>query len=112
MLEYGSSFDHQGRRMLSSGQRKYLRSLAHHLDPIVLVGKQGVTDHLVTSVDQALAAHELIKVRFNEHKSEKRALTDQIAERTGAGVAGILGHVAILYRPHAEEEKRRIKLPA
>ncbi len=97
--------------MLTSPQRKFLRSLAHHLDPIVLVGKQGVTDHLVASVDQALTAHELIKVRFNGHKDEKRALAEEIRERTGSEVAGILGHVAILYREHPEEEKRRIKLP-
>lgn len=96
---------------LTSGQRKYLRKLAHHLDPIVIVGKQGVSGTLIQAAAEALEAHELIKIRFNEFKREKKALTQQIAEETGSAVAGIIGHVAILYRPHPEEDKRRITLP-
>ena len=95
---------------LHSGQRKYLRGLAHHLDPVVLIGKQGVTDTVIQSIEEALTAHELIKVRFNDHKDEKKALCAAIAERTASEVAGIIGHVAILYRPHPEVEKRRITL--
>ena len=53
---------------LSSGQRKELRSLAHHVDPVILVGNRGVTDSLMRSVESALDTHELIKIRFNEHK--------------------------------------------
>ncbi len=96
---------------LTSAQRKYLRKLAHHLDPLVLVGRQGITDSLVWAVNDALDAHELIKVRFNEFKSEKKALTQEIVERAQCHLAGIIGHVAILYRPHPEEEKRKITLP-
>lgn len=95
---------------LSAPQRKQLRSLAHHLDPAVLVGKHGVTDTLVKSVDTALDAHELIKVRFNEHKREKKLLTAEIVERTGCELAGIIGHVAILYRQNEDPEKRVVKL--
>lgn len=96
---------------LTSAQRAYLRAEAHHLEPTVLVGKQGVTDMLIRSTAQFLGAHELVKIRFNDHKGEKRALTDEIAFRTGAQVVGILGHVATLYRPHPEPEKRELKLP-
>ncbi|GMW01105.1 MAG: hypothetical protein AMXMBFR84_22420 [Candidatus Hydrogenedentota bacterium] len=96
-------------RELSSGDRKYLRSLAHHLEPIVFIGKNGITDQLVESADKALAAHELIKIRFVDHKDEKRALVDELATRTHSAVAGIIGHVAMLYREHAEQEKRRIR---
>jgi RNA-binding protein len=77
-----------------------------------LVGKQGLTDTLVESVNVNLEAHELIKVRFNEHKDEKHSITDAIAEQAGAEIAGILGHVAIIYRPRRDPEKRTIKLPA
>jgi RNA-binding protein len=96
---------------LSSGQRKFLRSQAHHLDPAVLIGKQGVTDTVIESVNRSLLAHELIKVRFNDHKDRKKALTQEIAERARAQVAGIIGHVAILYREHPEAERRTIRLP-
>lgn len=97
---------------LTSAQRKFLRSLAHHLDPVVYVGKQGVTDMVIQATDEALAAQELIKVRFIEFKKEKKALSDTIAQRAGAQIAGIIGHVAILYRPHPDEEKQKIELPS
>lgn len=96
---------------LNSGQRKYLRSLAHSLEPTVIVGKQGVSDMLVRAVSQELDAHELIKVRFNEFKEKKKELSAEIVRRTGASLAGIIGHVAMIYRPHDEPEKRRIVLP-
>lgn len=95
---------------LTSSQRKSLRSQAHHLKPLVLVGKQGLTDTLVKSVDVNLDAHELIKVRFNEHKDEKKEIAAAIAERTESQLAGLIGHVAILYRQHKEPEKRKIRL--
>jgi RNA-binding protein len=96
---------------LSSADRKFLRSRAHHLEPIVYIGKNGVTDQVIDSADKALTAHELIKVRFVDRKDEKKTLVADMAERTGCEVAGIIGHVAILYREHPDAEKRRIKLP-
>jgi RNA-binding protein len=96
---------------LTSSQRRYLRSQANSLKPLVMVGKQGVTDTVVESADKALAAHELIKVRFIDRKDEKRALADELAERTGSEEAGLIGHVLILYRPHEDPEKRQYDLP-
>lgn len=96
---------------LNSGQRKYLRGIAHHLEPVVLVGKHGVTDALVRSTSEALEAQELIKVRFNDFKEEKKALTDEIARRAGADVVGMVGHVATLYKRQQDPDKRLIELP-
>lgn len=95
---------------LTSAQRKRLRSLAHHLEPLVMVGKQGITDTLIKSVDTNLLAHELIKVKFNDHKTEKKELSAEIASRTDSTVAGILGHVLILYRKHDDPERQNIRL--
>lgn len=96
---------------LRGADRRYLRSQAHHLKPVVQIGQNGVTEAVLTTIDQNLTAHELIKVRFGDHKDAKQALTAEIAEALGAEVAGIVGHVAILYRPHPETGERRIKLP-
>jgi len=96
---------------LTSSQRKRLRGLAHALEPLVHVGKSGVTDELATQIDRALDAHELVKVRFLEGKSEKAELVAELCARTGAAAAGTVGHVAILYREHPDPEKRRIELP-
>jgi len=96
---------------LNSAQRKSLRSQAHKLDPLILIGKQGLTDMVVRATAEALEAHELIKVRFNEFKDDKNELVEQLAFRTGCAVAGMIGHVAILYKRHPDPEKRKITLP-
>ncbi len=96
---------------LTSSQRKQLRSLAHHIEPLVLVGKHGASDGLIQSAADALDAHELVKVRFNEFKDEKQALLAEITERTGAEVVGVIGHVAVIYKQQEDEEKRKIVLP-
>ncbi len=93
---------------LTSAQRKRLRGLAHGLAPLVHLGKSGLTDAALAQIDKELAAHELIKVRFLEGKQEKDALVAEMEQRLGCGAAGRVGHVAILYRPHADPDKRRI----
>ena len=97
---------------MESSDRKYLRGLTHGLKPIAHVGKAGVTDGVVQSVDEALATHELVKVRFLELKEQKDELSLEIAERTHSERVGLIGHLAILFRQHPEEEKRRISLPS
>lgn len=93
---------------LSSAQRKYLRKIGHHLDPLVIIGKQGVTDMLVRAVTQALESHELVKIRFNEFKEEKRPLIEEIERRTASHVVGTIGHVALFYKENPDEDKRKI----
>ncbi len=95
---------------LTSSQRKQLRSLAHHIEPLVLVGKHGASDGLIKSAADALDAHELVKVRFNEFKDEKKALLADITERTGAELVGLIGHVAVIYKQQEDELKRKINL--
>ena len=98
---------------LKGSQRKYLRGLAHGLNPAAFVGQKGLTDALVSEVNQGLDAAELIKVKFvdNKEKETKTALAQEIAQRTQSHLAGLIGHVAIYYREHRESEKRVIKLP-
>ncbi|WDP87343.1 MAG: YhbY family RNA-binding protein [Desulfobacter sp.] len=98
---------------LKGSQRKYLRGLAHKLNPAAFVGQKGITPSLVDEIDAALDASELIKIKFVDHKGKevKTALVEEISKRNRCHVAGIVGHVAILYRCHALAEKRRIKLP-
>jgi len=95
---------------LSGSTKKYLRSLAHHLKPVVMVGKNGVTDDLIRAVDEALTGSELIKIKFIEFKNEKKLLASEIAERTNSHVIGMIGNIAMLYRQHPDEDKREIKL--
>jgi RNA-binding protein len=96
---------------LKSSQKKYLRSQAHHLKPLVIIGAKGVTGPLIGSVDSALNDHELIKVKFGEFKEAKKEISEEIAKATKSEIVGLIGNIAILYRQHPEPEKRKIKLP-
>ncbi len=87
---------------LPAQQRKYLRGLAHALRPIVQVGQEGVSEGVLAAVAQALLDHELIKVRMHEPE-DKHAMAAELAARSGACLCGLIGHTAILYRPHPEE---------
>ena len=98
-------------RALSGADRKYLRGLGQKLEPIVMVGKNGITDTLIDSTNKALTAHELVKVRFVDRKDEKRTLIDELAAATESEVVGMIGHTALLYRQHEDEEKRKIFFP-
>ena len=97
-------------RDLQGFERKYLRGLAHSLKPIVYVGKNGVTDTVVDAANDALEAHELIKVKFVDLKDYKRELTDDLTARANCQCAGLIGNVAILYRQQPDPEKRKIDL--
>lgn len=97
--------------MLTSSQRKFLRGEAHHLDPIVLIGKSGVTESLIGAAASALEAHELLKVRFNDFKDQKQDLAREIEEKTGSELCGMIGHVAIFFRQNPDPDKRKIVLP-
>jgi RNA-binding protein len=101
-------------KMLKGFEKKYLRGLAHDLKPVVLIGKEGITDGIVRAADEGLCQHELIKIKFNEfkEKAQKETLTDALVKRTGSALIGTIGHTAILFRPQTDPVKRRIQLPA
>ena len=96
---------------LSSRQRKFLKGKAHGLDPVVMVGKNGISENLIKITDGALNDHELIKVKFVEFKDKKKVLIEEIIARTGSEAVGMIGHIAILFRQNTDEEKRKIDLP-
>jgi len=95
---------------LRGAQRRHLRGLAHHLEPIVHVGKVGVTEAVEEAVAMALEQHELIKVKVLEGAPlPRKEVASSMAAAVGAHVVGQLGRIVILYRRHPEEP--RIELP-
>ena len=96
---------------MNGKDRRYLRGLAHALNPVVIVGQRGLTEAVVRQVDGALTDHELIKVRLSsECPVDRDEAGETLAMRTGAELAGHIGRVLILYRPHPETP--RIALPS
>lgn len=95
----------------SAKQKKYLRGLAHKLTPVVLIGQEGLHAGVFKAIDQALADHELIKVKLTDDRDERIAMSSLIEEQNKAVTAGLIGRIGIFYRPHADEKKRKIVLP-
>ena len=101
-------------KTLKGFEKKYLRGLAHDLKPLVLIGKEGITDGIVRATDEGLSQQELIKIKFNDFKgkNQKETLAGELVVRTGSAQIGMIGHTAILYRPQTDPAKQRIQLPA
>lgn len=96
--------------MLTGKQRRHLRALGHDLKPLVQVGKGGIDDGLVKAVDQALADHELVKIKVGEGANlDRHEAADTIAAQTHSEIAQVLGNMVLLYRPDPEDPQ--IKLP-
>ena len=89
--------------MLTGKQRHHLRGLGHKLDAIVQVGKGGLDEGLFKAVDQALADHELIKVRVGDTADlDRHEAAEKLAAETRSEVAQVIGNIVLLYRA-AEE---------
>lgn len=84
---------------LSTAEKKRLRQIGHHLNPVVLLGGNGLTESVIAEIDARLEDHELIKVRVGGEDREARlAAITEIAKATQAEVAQIIGKLVLLYR--------------
>ena len=97
---------------LTSADRRHLRALAHHLSPIVNIGRKGLGEAVIKDVQRALDVHELIKVKFLDFKDKKKELTAEMIKATGAQSAGLIGNIAILYLQNPQENERTVHLPS
>jgi RNA-binding protein len=78
----------------------------------VQIGAAGVTAGVIAALDAALRDHELVKIRITRERDERGEIAGAVAEQTRSAVAGLVGHVAVLYRPAPDPERRRIALPS
>lgn len=88
---------------LTSAQRKDLKAKAHHLNPVILMGNQGLTEAVLKAIDEALTAHELIKIKVAGAEREQRqewltAICDQLM----AEAVDTIGRILIVYRKNPE----------
>jgi RNA-binding protein len=91
---------------LSGKQRRHLRALGHHLDPVVQLGKLGRTEAVVRAIDEALERHELVKIRLGtECPDERDDVAAELAPALSAEIAGAVGRTILLYRRHPKEPK-------
>ena len=96
--------------MLTGKQKRFLRSKAHHLNPILQVGKGGVNDNMIKQVADALEARELMKISILQNcEDDKDSVAEQLAAGTRAELVQIIGNTIVLYKE--SRENKQITLP-
>ena len=92
---------------MTSKQRAYLKKEAHDLEPIVRIGKEGLTDNIVKSLLDAINSRELIKVKILQNldadKDEARELAEELSKKSGAELVGIIGKIMIFYKENKDK---------
>ncbi|RZT22274.1 MULTISPECIES: ribosome assembly RNA-binding protein YhbY [Fictibacillus] len=96
--------------MLTGKQKRFLRSKAHHIQPIFQVGKGGVNSNLVKQVEEALEARELIKVSVLQNcEDDKETVAEELSTGSKAELVQVIGSTIVLYKESVNQ--KRIELP-
>jgi RNA-binding protein len=94
---------------LNPTQRRFLRAQAHALNPVVMIGQHGLTESVLLEIDQALARHELIKIRvFDGERGQRATMLDSISRQLDAAPVQHIGKLLVIYRT---ADKPKLKLP-
>lgn len=98
--------------MITSKQRAYLRKISHDMTPIFQIGKEGLTENVVSAIDEALEKREIVKVHILETALlDTKLACNETAEELGAEAVQAIGNKFTLYRQSSEEKNRKIELP-
>ncbi len=98
--------------MITGKQRAFLRKLGHELQPIIQIGKDGLSDTVIGAIDEAIEKRELIKIAILETAMlDTRQTCDETAKRIGAEPVQAIGNKFILYRKSGNEKNRKIEIP-
>jgi RNA-binding protein len=84
---------------LTNAKIRELKAKGQHLEPVLKIGKEGLTPEFYAALAEAFNHHELLKVKFAGHKEEKKELAPQIAEKSGSELIMRVGNVLVLYKP-------------
>ncbi|AUW62621.1 MULTISPECIES: ribosome assembly RNA-binding protein YhbY [Staphylococcus] len=96
--------------MLTGKQKRYLRSLAHNIDPIFQIGKAGINDNMISQIDETLENRELIKIHILQNNfDDKNDLAQTLSQATNSEVVQVIGSMIIIYRE--SQENKEISLP-
>ncbi|MFF2093882.1 ribosome assembly RNA-binding protein YhbY [Paenibacillus sp. NPDC058174] len=99
--------------MLTGKQKRHLRALAHHLQPIFQVGKGGTNEQLVRHIEEAIEVRELIKLSvLNNCMDDPREIGAEVADASGAELVQVIGKTIVLYKKSSDEKYRKIELPS
>ncbi|MCX5864748.1 MAG: ribosome assembly RNA-binding protein YhbY [Deltaproteobacteria bacterium] len=99
---------------LTGKEARHLRGLGHHLSPLVMIGKDGVTDNLTTALEEVLSAHELVKVKLQDGCPYARVeAAELLAQKSRSRIAQIIGKTFLLFRENKElKADKKINVPS
>jgi RNA-binding protein len=89
---------------LTNAQIRALKAQAQRMKATLKIGKEGISTQFLAALDEALKHHELVKVKFDDFKEQKKELTPQLAEKSKSYLITRVGNVVVLYRPKPAEE--------
>ncbi|WP_044339582.1 MULTISPECIES: ribosome assembly RNA-binding protein YhbY [Rossellomorea] len=96
--------------MLTGKQKRYLRSEAHHLNPVFQVGKGGVNENMIKTIGEAIEVRELMKISVLQNcDMDKSEVADQLSKGVGAEIVQIIGSTIVLYKE--SKENKQLILP-
>jgi RNA-binding protein len=100
-------------KKLTGKQLRYLRGLGHHLKPLVMLGREGITDNVIKAAQAVLAAHELVKVKIgNGCFLQRQEAAAVLADETRSEVVQIVGKTFLIFRDNPDRsDEHKIKLP-
>ncbi|MDX1346852.1 MAG: ribosome assembly RNA-binding protein YhbY [Thiomicrorhabdus chilensis] len=94
---------------LSVNQKKYLRGIAHGLNPMIIIGANGVTDSLMAELDSTLSHHEILKIKIaSAEREDRKTIIDHVIQETGALLVQSIGKIFVIYR---QNEETQLPLP-
>ncbi len=98
--------------MITTKQRAFLRGLGNALEPVVQIGKEGLTDNLVESVNLLLEARELVKIKVLKNTDDDaRHFAEELASTLSAEIVQVIGNNLILYKKSTRKNFKHIELP-
>ncbi len=92
---------------LDNSEKKSLKRIGHHLNPVVIIAQKGLTENVIGEIDRALRQHELIKVKIvSDSKADRKAVSDEICTRLDATCIQSIGHIVLLYKKARQADPR------
>lgn len=94
---------------LTMNQKKYLRGIAHGLNPIIIIGANGITESLMAELDSTLSHHELLKIKIaSAEREDRKEMIDYVVKETGSLLVQSVGKTFVIYR---QNEETNLPLP-
>jgi RNA-binding protein len=90
--------------------KKQLKSQAHSLKPVVMIGQAGLTPAVLAEIENALDFHELIKVKIRAERDERKLISEKICQETKADLVQTIGQILVIYRLNPKKSQHNHKL--